>query len=159
MTRKSWWKSKLAVRAAGVEAGRSTKAGIGATFINVYADDTVRTKIGNKVTITGNDVSIYAEKAKVDWSDYKSTFEFSHYIKFTKDEKPDENTLVHINYNSKSSEKTNGEGTQNTENKEPEKKTIEVTKNLKDTEIHRTALRACDGRDDSRQGSYDQRSQ
>ena len=89
---------------------------------------------GNKVTITGNDVSIYAEKAKVDWSDYKSTFEFSHYIKFTKDEKPDENTLVHINYNSKSSEKTNGEGTQNTENKEPEKKTIEVTKNLKDTE-------------------------
>ena len=127
-------KSKLAVRAAGVEAGRSTKAGIGATFINVYADDTVRTKIGNKVTITGNDVSIYAEKAKVDWSDYKSTFEFSHYIKFTKDEKPDENTLVHINYNSKSSEKTNGEGTQNTENKEPEKKTIEVTKNLKDTE-------------------------
>ena len=127
-------KSKLAVRAAGVEAGRSTKAGIGATFINVYADDTVRTKIGNKVTITGNDVSIYAEKAKVDWSDYKSTFEFSHYIKFTKDEKPDENTLVHINYNSKSSEKTNGEGTQNKENKEPEKKTIEVTKNLKDTE-------------------------
>ena len=131
-------KSKYAVRAAGVEAGRSTKAGIGAAFDNVYADDVVRTTIGNKVTISGNDVSIYAEKAKVDWSDYKSTFEFSHYIKFTKDKEKDEGALIHINYNSKSSEKkdenNSGDNNNNSNENKPENKTIEVHKNLKDTE-------------------------
>ncbi len=132
-------KSKYAVRAAGVEAGRSTKAGIGAAFDNVYADDVVRTTIGNKVTISGNDVSIYAEKAKVDWSDYKSTFEFSHYIKFTKDKEKDESALIHINYNSKSSEKkdennSGNNNNNNSDNNKPENKTIEVHKNLKDTE-------------------------
>ena len=129
-------KSKYAVRAAGVEAGRSAKVGVGAAFDNVYADDVVRTTIGNKVTISGNDVSIYAEKAKVDWSDYKSTFEFSHYIKFTKDKEKDESALIHINYNSKSSEKKdeNNNNNNNTDNNKPENKTIEVHKNLKDTE-------------------------
>ena len=130
--------SKYAVRAAGVEAGRSTKAGIGAAFDNVYADDVVRTTIGNKVTISGNDVSIYAEKAKVDWSKYKSTFEFSHYIKFTKDKEKDEGALIHINYNSKSSEKkdenNSGDNNNNSNENKPENKTIEVHKNLKDTE-------------------------
>ncbi len=127
-------KSKYAVRAAGVEAGRSAKGGVGAAFINVYADDTVRTMIGDKVTIKGNDVSIYAEKARVDWSDYKSTFEFSHYIKFTKDKERDQSSLIHINYNSKSSEKKDGDNTQSDDKKKADNKTIEVYKNLNDVE-------------------------
>ena len=127
-------KSKYAVRAAGVEAGRSAKGGVGAAFINVYADDTVRTMIGDKVTIKGNDVSIYAEKARVDWSDYKSTFEFSHYIKFTKDKERDQSSLIHINYNSKSSDKKDGDNTQSDDKKKADNKTIEVYKNLNDVE-------------------------
>ena len=127
-------KSKYAARAAGVEAGRSANVGVGATFINMYVDDTVRTLIGDKVTIKGNDVAIYAEKAKVSSDDYESTFEFSHYIKFTKDKERDTSSLIHINYNSKSSEKKEGETTQSDSQKNADNKTIEVYKNLNDVE-------------------------
>ncbi|NCB91906.1 MAG: hypothetical protein EOM40_04945, partial [Clostridia bacterium] len=67
-------KSKLAIRAGGISIAKNAKVGVGASFAFIYAQNGVTAKIGDNVSLTGNTLTITAEKRKVDFSDYENQF-------------------------------------------------------------------------------------
>ena len=64
-------KSKIAVRAGGINVSKGANVGMGISVAGIGSDNKVEAKIGDGASITADSFKLTAEKAKVDWDDYK----------------------------------------------------------------------------------------
>ena len=80
ITVQAYDKTKVAVRAGGVSVSKGSSAGVGAAIAVVYANDIVDVKIGDNVKIDGTSLTILAEKAVVDFSDFESAVGLDTFI-------------------------------------------------------------------------------
>jgi hypothetical protein len=90
-------KSKLAVRAGGIQAGGQT-AGVGAAFALVYSENDLDVAIGDRARVTAASLSAKAQKAVVNSDDYE--FPFSLKTLFTvnvPDDDPMNKGLINLN--------------------------------------------------------------
>ena len=64
-------KSKIAVRAGGINASKGANVGMGISVAGIGSDNRVEARIADGATITADSFRLTAEKAQVDWDDYK----------------------------------------------------------------------------------------
>ncbi len=67
-------KSKLALRAGGFSISKGASVGIGAAFALIYSHNDVKAYLGNYTSVNASSLQITAEKLRVDFSDYESSF-------------------------------------------------------------------------------------